>query len=186
MKNKNKIYSIVEHICSKPLLYLPSASVEIIEVFINGYLFALRENQISENELFFKHFPDWLKLTYNCYHPRGWALAISVSVEDNAKAIELLLKYIREYSSCEVEFRKEISKIAITDDFFESFNYISHENNDSNTSISLKIYEFKNVKYSYYKFENKEQMIYCSELFKSLRISTEHIRLRHGIDVAGL
>lgn len=94
MKN---IYGLLEIIRQRPGIYLGQRSLTALKGFIDGYSFAIVENNILVEEEIppFRQFHDWVARYYKWYESTaGWKNIILKEVGDEAKACDVFFELL--------------------------------------------------------------------------------------------
>lgn len=100
-----EFYELIEKIKQRPSLYLGKPSLENLQVFLDGYLFARRQLNISltEQEKQFEAFQEWIEEKFAQKNTQSWTRIILFYSQDEQTALsrffELFDEFVAEYSS---------------------------------------------------------------------------------------
>lgn len=100
-----EFYELIQKIKQRPALYLGKPSIEHLQVFLEGYLFARRQLNIklTEQEQHFEGFQEWIENKFNQKETQSWTKIILFYSQDEQKALfrffDLFDEFIHQTSS---------------------------------------------------------------------------------------
>lgn len=96
----NTLFDLLEKIRIKPALYLGSASITNLRMFILGYRFARSELHVVNTEAetdFHKNFQTWLQNHLSIRTVNGWDKIILLTCTDEKAAFEYFFQLLDEF-----------------------------------------------------------------------------------------
>ena len=102
-------YELIQQIKQRPALYLDKPSIEHLQVFLDGYLFARRQLNVNmtEQEEKFEGFQEWIENKFNQKDTQSWTKIILFYSQDEKKALfrffDLFDEFIAQSSSNSIE-----------------------------------------------------------------------------------
>jgi hypothetical protein len=94
------LINLLEKIKIQPGLYLGSASISNLRMFIQGYRFARKELSISNTEIesdFYKNFQPWLQNRLSIRTVNGWDKIILLTCIDEKAAFDYFFQLLDEF-----------------------------------------------------------------------------------------
>jgi hypothetical protein len=94
------LFNLLETIKTKPELYLGTASISNLRMFIQGYRFARKELSISNTEVesdFYKNFQPWLQNRLSIRTVNGWDKIILLTCIDEKAAFDYFFQLLDEF-----------------------------------------------------------------------------------------
>ncbi|BAZ14908.1 hypothetical protein NIES4071_67780 [Calothrix sp. NIES-4071] len=96
----SKLYELLEKIKQRPGMYLGTASITSLRMFLVGYQFARREmrleNQESESD-FYKNFQPWLQQKFDVKTVNSWDKIILLYSVDEKEAFTYFFQLLDEF-----------------------------------------------------------------------------------------
>ena len=94
-----QLYDLLQNIKEKPGMYLGSASVTDLFIFLCGYKCACREMglPLSEQEKEFREFQPWLQEKFKISTSASWAKIIMLYSTNESYGLELFFKLLAEF-----------------------------------------------------------------------------------------
>lgn len=114
-----ELYELIQKIKKRPSLYLGKPSIEHLQVFLDGYLFARRQLNISltEQEQQFEGFQGWIEERFNQKNTQSWTKIILFYSQDEQTALsrffELFDEFINQNQSSSAELSLHRSQVMI-------------------------------------------------------------------------
>jgi len=96
----SKLFDLLEKIKTKPGLYLGTASISDLRMFILGYRFARKELHISNTEAesdFYKNFQPWLQNRLSIRTVNAWDKIILLTCIDEKAAFDYFFQLLDEF-----------------------------------------------------------------------------------------
>ncbi|MEG3439172.1 hypothetical protein V0288_18745 [Pannus brasiliensis CCIBt3594] len=110
-------FTLIDKIKKRPALYLGRRSLSHLCTFLDGYTFALRQQDIpvSTEERIFEGFQEWIEEKFDRASTQHWSRIILFSSEDERDALEtffeLFDEFIQENSEETTKFREYNDKM---------------------------------------------------------------------------
>ncbi|MUG97261.1 hypothetical protein F7734_34995 [Scytonema sp. UIC 10036] len=98
--SKSTLFNLLETIKTKPGLYLGTASISNLRMFIQGYRFARKELSITNTEVesdFYKNFQPWLQNRLSIRTVNGWDKIILLTCIDEKAAFDYFFQLLDEF-----------------------------------------------------------------------------------------
>jgi hypothetical protein len=95
-----KLFELLEKIKTKPGLYLGSASITSLRMFILGYRYAQSEMGIANTETesdFYKHFQQWLQNRLSIYTVNAWDKVILLTCIHEKAAFDYFFQLLEDF-----------------------------------------------------------------------------------------
>jgi hypothetical protein len=96
----NTLFDLLEKIKTKPALYLGTASITNLRMFILGYRFARSELDITNSESesdFYKNFQPWLQNRLSIRTVNAWDKIILLTCIDEKSAFDYFFQLLNEF-----------------------------------------------------------------------------------------
>jgi len=100
MELMSTLFDLLEKIQTQPGLYLGTASITNLRMFIFGYRFARKELSISNTEAesdFYKNFQPWLQNRLSIRTVNGWDKQILLTCIDEKAAFDYFFQLLDEF-----------------------------------------------------------------------------------------
>ncbi|MBA3922774.1 MAG: hypothetical protein H0X31_14190 [Nostocaceae cyanobacterium] len=94
------LFDLLEKIKTQPGLYLGTASITNLRMFVSGYCFARRELSISNTEAesdFYKNFQPWLQNRLSIRTVNAWDKLIWLTCIDEKAAFDYFFQLLNEF-----------------------------------------------------------------------------------------
>lgn len=94
-----EFYELIQKIKQRPALYLGKPSIEHLQVFLDGYLFARRQLNINvtEQEQQFEGFQEWIENKFNQKDTQSWTKIILFYSQDEQRALSRFFELFDEF-----------------------------------------------------------------------------------------
>lgn len=94
---ENRVFKLLFKIRKCPGLYLGKKSLEILKIFIDGYICAMNEVGLDSGKDMYYDFNDWVQKKYNIRNPILWDTYLPNICGNSDDAFELFYKELDLY-----------------------------------------------------------------------------------------